>query len=354
MKSKKTRSIAITLIVCLLEFVTISCCKNDNPLIQIPLVATGETQDITDNTAVCGGYNLSDGGSAITKCGVCWDTDSTLLLIEKAHYIQDSYDTGSFKSSITNLSAETKYFVRAYASNKLGTGYGKIISFKTVSPYLNQINFNPDLEYGNMIDQDGNSYKTVTIGNQVWMAQNLKAITYSSGNSIILDNDYYWYDNNINSNRATYGALYSWKAVNSGSLCPVGWHVPSKDEWYTLTLSLDQYARDNGMEFHSEIGAGKLKETSVTHWKDPNSGATNTSGFTAVPGGLRGEYPRICDSLSFVAYYFTSTGGHKDPTGATPGINFQLIIRIDFDTESLNLSYKYGYVMYGSVRCLKN
>jgi uncharacterized protein (TIGR02145 family) len=239
--------------------VIISCCKNDNPLTEIPVVTIGEIQDITDNKAVCGGNNLSDGGSAITKCGVCWDTDSSLLLIEKARYIQDLYDTGSFKSSITNLSPNTKYFVRAYASNKCGTGYG---------------------------------------------------------------------------------TLYSWKAVNSDTLCPVGWHVPSKDEWYTLTLSMDPSARDNGMEFNSKIAAGRLKETGVTHWNDPNTGATNTRGFTAVPGGLRGGYPKICDSISFVAYYFTSTGGHSEATGATPGISFQLLIRLDFDTEALSLSYK--------------
>lgn len=346
--------ITFYLIVSLLGSLTIGCCKSDNPLIEIPLVSTIGIQDITANTSVCEGKNISDGGSDIIKCGVCWDTDSSFLFIEKVRHIQDLYSIGSFKSSITNLSSETKYFVRAYASNKLGTGYGKVISFTTVSPSLNQINFNKSINYGNTIDQDGNSYKTMTIGNQVWMAENLKAITYSDGKSIVYDNDYCWYENNINLSRATYGALYSWKAVNSGTLCPVGWHVPSKDEWYTLTRSLDPSARDNGIEFNSKIAAGRLKETSVAHWNDPNTGATNTSGFTAVPGGFRGGYPIICDSLSFVAYYITSTGGHQDPHGATPGINFQLIIRIDFNTESLNLSYRYGYVMYGSVRCLKN
>lgn len=353
MESKRNSWITISLIVCLLGLVTISCCKNDNPLIEIPLASTGEIQDITDNTAVCEGYNLSDGGSAITKCGVCWDTDSSFLFIEKAHHIQDLYDTGSFKSSITNLSSETKYFVRAYASNKRGTGYGKIISFTTISSNLNQINFNTSIEYGNLIDQDGNSYKTVTIGNQVWMAENLKAITYSDRRSIVFNNDYCWYDNNINSNRATYGALYSWNAVKTGNLCPVGWHVPSKDEWYTLALSIDASAR-NDTELYSKIAGGKLKETSTSHWTDPNAGATNISGFTALPGGFCGWYPKVCDSLAFYGYFWTSTGVHREPTGGTPGISFQYRIRIDFDTESLNLTFKNGYVMYGSVRCLKN
>ncbi len=133
--------------------------------------------------------------------------------------------------------------------------------------------------------RDGETYKWVRIGNQVWMAENLKTAKYSDGTSIpnVTDNGawvgltsgaYCWYNNDIN-NRNTYGPLYNWHAVNTGKLCPTGWHVPTDAEWTALSSFL-------GGE---SVAGGKMK--SVTGWNSPNRGATNSSGFSALPGGYR-------------------------------------------------------------------
>ena len=136
-------------------------------------------------------------------------------------------------------------------------------------------------------DIDGNVYKTVTIGKQVWMAENLKTTKYNDGTSIPLVTDstawkalrtpaYCWYNNDI-ANKEIYGALYNWYAVKTNKLCPSGWHVPNDAEWTTLTTYLGDV----------NVSGGKLKETGTTHWKNPNTGADNSSGFTALSGGYR-------------------------------------------------------------------
>jgi uncharacterized protein (TIGR02145 family) len=139
-----------------------------------------------------------------------------------------------------------------------------------------------------MTDQDRNTYKTVTIDTQVWMAENLRTTRFSDNITIpqITDNAewinadspaYCWYDNDADANKSIYGALYNWHAVNTGRLCPTGWHVPSDEEWLTLRKYL------GGEDF----AGGKLKESGISHWQNPNEGATNESGFTALPGGGR-------------------------------------------------------------------
>jgi len=149
--------------------------------------------------------------------------------------------------------------------------------------------FNPNITYGSITDIDGNTYKTVTIGTQTWMAENLKVTKYNDGIAIPnVTNNTAWrelttgalcdYDNTP-SNSETYGKLYNWHAVNTGKLCPTGWHVPSDAEWTELTDYLGG----------TSVAGGKLKETGTTHWASPNTGATNETGFTALPGGNRGS-----------------------------------------------------------------
>lgn len=159
----------------------------------------------------------------------------------------------------------------------------------------------PNNYAGNVTDIDGNTYKTVKIGNQIWMAENLKVTRYANGSSIPLVEDdtewdaltfdgkgFCWYDNSI-SNRFIYGGLYSWTAAMNGisssdanpsgvqGVCPIGWHLPSDDEWTELIDYL------GGIY----LAGGKLKDAGSTHWREPNIGATNESGFTAFPGGYR-------------------------------------------------------------------
>jgi uncharacterized protein (TIGR02145 family) len=138
-----------------------------------------------------------------------------------------------------------------------------------------------------VIDKDGNIYKTVTIGTQVWMAENLKTTKYSNGDAIpttTLDISsesapaYQWAYGDDSANIATYGRLYTWYTViDSRNICPTGWHVPSDIEWETLKSNLG----------NDTIAGGKLKESGTTHWQTPNIGANNETGFTALPGGYR-------------------------------------------------------------------
>ena len=141
-------------------------------------------------------------------------------------------------------------------------------------------------------DIEGNVYKIVTIGTQVWMAENLKTTQYSNGDQIanVMDatawatstGGYCWYNNDATSYKATYGALYNWKAIDLASnggknICPTGWHIPTDAEWTTLTTTL-------GGE---SVAGGKMKESGTAHWTSPNTGATNESGFSALPTGVR-------------------------------------------------------------------
>ncbi|MDA3817060.1 MAG: fibrobacter succinogenes major paralogous domain-containing protein [Prolixibacteraceae bacterium] len=138
-----------------------------------------------------------------------------------------------------------------------------------------------EVTFGSMTDQEGNTYKTVTIGTQTWMAENLRTTKYNDGTAIPnITNGNKW-DNLTTGaycaySTVHYGKLYNWYAVNTGKLTPEGWHIPTKNEWTQL---IDYLGGDT-------IAGGKLKETGTAHWYSPNTGATNEIGFTALPGGL--------------------------------------------------------------------
>jgi uncharacterized protein (TIGR02145 family) len=154
------------------------------------------------------------------------------------------------------------------------------ISFKTIAQESTET----------VQDIDGNVYPIITIGKQAWLKKDLKTTSYSNGDSIgtnttaTLDitNEptpkYQWaYDGN-EGNVEIYSRLYTWyAATDDRNICPTGWHVPTEADWSTLTTFLvGEY-----------VAGGKLKETGIIHWKNPNIGATNESGFTALPGGYR-------------------------------------------------------------------
>jgi uncharacterized protein (TIGR02145 family) len=208
---------------------------------------------------------------------------------------------------------------------------------------------NPELVYGLMTDQEGNVYKTIVIGNQEWMAENLNTSIYRNGDAIPtnLDNSTWgffgsgaWtYLNNDESNACPYGKLYNWFAcVDARHLCPVGWHVPSDAEWSVLTYYLGGEA----------VAGGKMKTTGTIQaatglWDSPNTAATNSSGFSGVPGGFRygtsgGSYGQIASD----GFWWTSSE------------NFYMLYRhlrthwgaSDWGEHSGN----YGY----SVRCLRD
>ncbi len=241
----------------------------------IPVVSTSIITTITPTTAQSGGTITSDGGASISARGVCWSVSQNPTILNNK--TTNGIGVGNFNSSLTSLTPNTLYYIRAYATNSLGTGYGNQLSFTTST--------------GIVTDIDGNVYNTVTIGSQVWMVENLKVTRYRNGDLIPNVSDGgQWYAlsqsgaycnyNNDASNNTTYGRLYNWWATSDTRLiAPSGWHVPTETDWTLLENFLGGAA----------IAGGKMKEMGTSHWLTPNVGATNSSGFYGLPGGTRGS-----------------------------------------------------------------
>jgi uncharacterized protein (TIGR02145 family) len=195
-------------------------------------------------------------------------------------------------------------------------------------------------------DIDGNVYKTVVIGTQTWLAENLKTTKYNDGSQIpnvtgksqwdnLTTDAYCFYNNDASTYKATYGALYNWYAVYTGKLCPTGWHVPSDAEWTALTSFLG----DDGYE------GGKLKEIGTIHWISPNNDATDQYGFSALPAGDR--YPASGFEFWGLGEYcamWSSTG--KDATHAY----YREIYNNSGQIYDEYTNVKFGF----SVRCIKD
>ena len=206
-----------------------------------------------------------------------------------------------------------------------------------------ELTFTRSFELPTVTAIDGNVYHTVTIGTQTWMVENLNSTHYNDGVSIpcIIDNSvwkkmstpaYCWYNNDV-SNKAIYGALYNWYAINTGKLAPKGWHVPTDAEWTTLTDYL-------GGE---SVAGGKLKEKGTSHWKSPNKDATNENGFSALPSGYR-NYNGVFGNLGIDSGWWSSTV-YDVVNSWGRGLNY----------NDGNLGSDYGTKCYGfSVRCLKD
>ena len=202
-----------------------------------------------------------------------------------------------------------------------------------------------DEEPSTVSDKDGNVYKTITIGTQVWMAENLKTTKYSNGDLIgtttpptkdiqnELTPKYQWACGGNESNVDTYGRVYTgYAATDNRNVCPTGWHVPTVTEWNTLITYLGG----------NNIAGGKLKEAGTTHWQSPNTGATNEAGFAARPGG--GHEP---------SGYFHSIGLYSWCWSSTPDQTNGWIYYMSYDANylyNISNSKQLGY----SVRCLKN
>jgi uncharacterized protein (TIGR02145 family) len=255
-----------------------------------PTVDTDAASSVT-STAATLNATFTDGGSAVTATGFKYATNSALT---SPADVTGSGTTSPFTGSLTGLTASTQYWAVGYATNAVGTSYGDTVTFTTSSCSV------PSVTY------DGFTYSTVSIGSQCWFKENLRNDNYNDGTAIpgsmvnatwstttsgaqaILDADSV-------ANFATYGRLYNWYAVNNAAgLCPTGWHVPTDAEWDSLTTFLGGVS-----------GAGNAMK-STTGWHS-GDGGTNTSGFSALPGGYRDAGTGYFDKQDVDGYWWSSS-----------------------------------------------
>lgn len=303
-----------------------------------PQIGNLMVKEITTNSALCSASINAYEGPAITARGFVWNTNKnpTIDLTTKS---TDGTGTGNFNRTITGLTDYTIYYVRPYATNSSGVFYGNENSF-----------FTPSLTYSytqgsNITDIDGNIYPTIiTSRSQTWMQKNLNVSHYRNGDVIPevtdptawvgLTSGAWCYLDNKTTNGTIFGKLYNWYAINDPrGLAPAGYHIPTQAEWINLTLSLGG----------NSVAGGKMRETGSAHWVTPNAGATNSSGFTGLPGGQRWG-----SSGAFGARTTDCNLWSSDGVDASVSINFKLI-------ESNLISFEYISKKYGlSVRCLKD
>lgn len=297
--------------------------------VSAPTLSTSGATDITLTTAVAGGTIISDNGAEIIERGVCWNTTGNPSI--SGPHTSNGTGIGSFTVNIEELSAGTIYYVRAYARNSVGTAYGDQILFST-----------------SISDIENNVYKTVAIGSQLWMKSDLKTtrfsdnlfipnITESSVWTTITSPAYCWYDNTP-SYGSTYGILYNWYAVETDKLCPLGWHVPTDEEYNTMEQYLGMpLAEINLWDWRGTDQGSQMK--SSTLWD-----GTNTSGFSGLPGGYRRGDIGNFYALGILTYWWT--GSESISTEA-------LYRRLDTSESKV---YRHATSKRGGkfVRCIKN
>ena len=288
----------------------ISCEIEDNNI--VPVLSTMEVTEITSTTATSGGEITDDGGAEISKRGVVWGTEEDPTLESNDGFTEDGHGIGEFVSELTDLTPNTTYYVRAYATNPAGTQYGQQKSFTTLED---------DNGGSTVTDVDGNTYNTVIIGTQEWMVENLRTTKYADGTAIptsftntewgnAKDGAYSIYPHSeidgLNSEVKVveaYGKLYNWYAVDDArGLCPTGWRVPTEVDWNFLIIYVWDH-RGYPNEWNNPNGAGNALK-SCRQVNNPVGGHCDTSehprwnahnthigiddvGFSGLPGGAR-------------------------------------------------------------------
>lgn len=260
-----------------------------------PSVATGQVTGVTDHSAICNGTVTYNGGATNTEKGICWSPSPDPDLDDSHVSVTTGSDT--YSGTLTGLTSGTRYYARAYVKNEGGTAYGEQVVFVT-----------------KVADIEGNLYGAVYIGDQVWMTENLKTTRFNDSSVIPVVADdstwvhletpaYCWLRNEIQY-KDIYGALYNWFTVETGKLCPSGWHVPSDDEYkileQTLGMAADQLNLD---EWRGTDQGAKMK--SSTGWDEGENGI-NSSGFSALPGGYRWAKNGAFNGIGMLSYWWSS------------------------------------------------
>ncbi len=332
-------------------------CEKDEDKNEKAILSTGAATQVGTTTATLNATITSNGGSTITKRGFYWATHNNPGSGDTETVVSGT--TPTFTSALSDLQPVTTYYYRAFATNSVGTAVGNVQSFTTTEMTVTDI--------------DGNTYQTVQIGDQWWMAENLKVTKYANGTSIAhITDDSEWAalgDNNSdkaycfynNDAGLGYGALYTFAAATNGTphsgshvqgVCPDGWHLPSHSEW----AQLEDYLIANGYNYDGTTTGNKIGKAlaSQTGWDSSNEvgavgnspDANNSSGFNALPGGNR------YDGGSF--YYAGSDGHWWSSTQYDSRSRYAYYCRMRADYSFFDLT-TYGYKSTGvSVRCVRD
>lgn len=332
MKTFTTLTIQVILLAVLI--LSQSCKKksDDTPATgPVPVLLTVSYSNVLISTADFTGNVTSDGGNYVTKRGFCWSKSNQNPTIQNDTVVCGS-GAGLFTGTIKRLQGQSLYYVRTYATNTNGTGYGSTFNLTTIDTTIT--------------DVENNHYHIIQIGTQVWMAENLKVTSTRSGFPIPNVTDatqwgqlgqyqtgaYCDYQNDP-TNSVTYGRLYNWYAVQNLNISPAGYHIPSYDEWYQL---INYFGGDN-------FAAAKLKEAGPLHWGSDNTGATNESGFTALPGGWRTVQSAFSE-ISYSGSWWTSLYYMSDEAW---------MIRMTSDQNSI-YSNRFPVTFGLSIRCVRD
>lgn len=304
-----------------------------------PVVTTTPLSSLTSSSVASGGNVTNSGAAPVTARGVVWGTTPNPTIAGSR--TSNGSGTGAFTSNVTGLSNGTVYYLRAYATNSVGTSYGEEVTF--ITP---------------VTDIEGNVYRTVKIGDQVWMAENLETTRYRNNTPIPLVTGtaqwialdtlgtaaYTWYANNV-ANKDTYGGLYNWFAVATGNLCPAGWHVPTEAEFQTMERTL-------GVPVDSLNFWGWRGVNMGTHLKDTigwtGGNGDNTSGFTAVPAGYRMWVDGSFNGAGTIIYIWLAT---DDAVNGKPEVAWYRRLDAGDDRIYKATTHKGGGK---SIRCVKD
>lgn len=322
----------------------------------VPDVKTIGVTNVTIAAATFKAVMIDNGGAEIFDHGFCWSTNENPLISDNRYTI-GYQEKDSFMINVTALTPNTKYYIRAYAQNKTGVAYGNTIDFTTTEEKISPNAFNPSLTYGTVKDVDGNVYKTITLGTQTWMAENLRTTRYRNGDvietttpsnkdiTLEIEPKYHWAYNGDEANVLKYGRLYTgYVILDDRKICPTGWHVPN---WLEMTNELAKYLDDqhlsiDGNNAQSVASSDGWNISTIAGSAGYNQTLNNTSGFTAMPAGKRTEKTFIDEGKN--AYW-----GSSSKYGDTRIYTIELLN----DKTKLMLgngSKKNGY----AVRCVKD
>jgi uncharacterized protein (TIGR02145 family) len=299
----------------------------------IPQVESIEAEEIHKTSALVGGEVISSGYLPITRRGICYSQEK-----ENPNFEDICLDYNGteqvFQILLEDLSPSTSYYFRAYAENDLGYHFGKSLDFMT--------------QHETITDIEGNVYRIHTIGNQVWMIDNLRVTKFSNGEAIPKrESNYYWtketaidepaycWYHNDESYADLYGALYNFAtASDPRNVCPEGWRVMNDNDRYNLIVHI------GGPQFGGDLKTTGTIEAGTGLWYDPNNRATNSTGFSAIPGGFR----NVGTGWMGKAGIFWTSANFGQSSASALGLDY-----IDYQAKTYVFPRHNGF----SIRCIK-